>query len=94
MDGQTVNGIVRGHRVTDIGFALNHGAVRHAGSQAQVFQGHRQHLAGDGQDLRHLADRVLEVLGHAVHGCQKQVAEALPFQGSFLEAVLQQFFHD
>ena len=62
--------------------------------QLHIAGGHGDHPAGDGQDLAHAADRLVEApAGNAVEGRQEEVAEALALQRALGEAVVEQLPH-
>ena len=80
--------------VEDFRLAQDLGAIFKLCLQLDVGGGHREHPAGDGQDLAHAADRLIEAAaGNTVEGRQEQVAEALPLEGALGEAVVEQLSH-
>ena len=79
--------------VEDLGLPHHAGAVFKLRLQLYVRRGHRQHPAGDSQNLAHAAHRHIKGGRNAVKGRQEQIAEALSRQRPLCEAVMQQLPH-
>ena len=80
--------------VKNLRLAYHRGAVFKFRLQLDVRRGHRQHPSREGKYLAHAAHRHIKGRGDAVHGGQKEVPEALPGQGAFRKAVVQQLAHE
>lgn len=77
----------------NLAFAKNAAAVVKFRFQTHVLIGHRENTARNGQDVPHAVDRFVEGAGNAVHGRQKQVAEALACKAPIGKAVIEQLLH-
>ena len=81
-------------KVADLGLPHHLGPIFKHRLQLHVGAGDGDDLAGDGQDLAHLAYRLLKGAGHPVQRGQNQVAEGLPRQHPLGKAVGEQALHD
>ena len=86
-------GIVDLFGVEDLALAEDAAAVVELRFQMYVLIRDRQHAARDGQNVSHAVYRFVKRTGNAVHGSQKQIAEALPGKAALGKAVVEQLLH-
>ena len=81
-------------KVADFGLPHHLRTVFKHRLQLHVGTGDGDDLAGDGQNLAHLAYRLLKGAGDSIEGGQNQVAEGLPGQYAVGKTVGEQAFHN
>ena len=64
----------------DVGFAVDDGAVVHAGGEGDVGVGGGVDAAAGGEDLRRHLDGLGKIAGHAGEGGEKEIAEGVAFE--------------
>ncbi len=74
----------------DAGFAVDEGAVVHAGGEGDVGVGGGEDAAAGGEDLRGHLDGLSEVPGDVGEGGDEEVAEAVAFELALVEAELKE----
>ena len=85
--------ILRLLKCSDFRLSPHRRPILKGGFQRHIVVGHRQDMAGNGQNLTHFGNRLIKRAGDAVEGCQQQIAKRLTGKAALGKPVAQQLLH-